>query len=75
MQLSAFYVSVVKFYSFVSFFPVFDSLPQATLALIGLKLLGYIIAVVGFALCVPGKQFVFCESVLFTHLYLMFVYF
>ncbi|NWV35267.1 CD47 protein, partial [Grantiella picta] len=27
-------------------------LPQATLALIGLKLLGYIIAVVGFALCV-----------------------
>ncbi|NXB35628.1 CD47 protein, partial [Eulacestoma nigropectus] len=33
---------------------VFDSLPQATLALIGLKLLGYIIAVVGFALCVPA---------------------
>ncbi|NXH92183.1 CD47 protein, partial [Edolisoma coerulescens] len=29
-------------------------LPQATLALIGLKLLGYIIAVVGFALCVPA---------------------
>ncbi|NWW72694.1 CD47 protein, partial [Climacteris rufus] len=27
---------------------------QATLALIGLKLLGYIIAVVGFALCVPA---------------------
>ncbi|NXA10203.1 CD47 protein, partial [Sapayoa aenigma] len=33
---------------------VFDSLPQATLALIGLKILGYIIAVVGFALCVPA---------------------
>lgn len=33
---------------------VFDSLPQATLALIGLKLLGFIIAVVGFALCVPA---------------------
>lgn len=26
------------------------------MALIGLKLLGFIIAVVGFALCVPGKQ-------------------
>ncbi|NXM70402.1 CD47 protein, partial [Serilophus lunatus] len=33
---------------------VFDSLPQATLALIGLKILGYIIAVVGFALCVTA---------------------
>ncbi|XP_027739029.1 leukocyte surface antigen CD47 isoform X3 [Empidonax traillii] len=33
---------------------VFDSLPQTTLALIGLKILGYIIAVVGFALCVPA---------------------
>ncbi|KAJ7404041.1 CD47 molecule [Pitangus sulphuratus] len=33
---------------------VFDSLPQMTLALIGLKILGYIIAVVGFALCVPA---------------------
>ncbi|NXF75397.1 CD47 protein, partial [Sclerurus mexicanus] len=33
---------------------VFDSLPQATLALIGLKILGYIIAVVGFALCVSA---------------------
>ncbi|NWV65962.1 CD47 protein, partial [Malurus elegans] len=29
-------------------------LPQTTLALIGLKLLGYIIAVVGFSLCVPA---------------------
>ncbi|XP_009071423.1 PREDICTED: leukocyte surface antigen CD47 [Acanthisitta chloris] len=33
---------------------VFDSLPQATCALIGLTILGYIIAVVGFALCVPA---------------------
>ncbi|XP_027536790.1 leukocyte surface antigen CD47 isoform X11 [Neopelma chrysocephalum] len=33
---------------------VFDSLPHTTLALIGLKILGYIIAVVGFALCVPA---------------------
>ncbi|NXP16276.1 CD47 protein, partial [Scytalopus superciliaris] len=33
---------------------VFDSLPQTTLALIGLKILGYIIAVVGFALCVQA---------------------
>ncbi|NWR90902.1 CD47 protein, partial [Furnarius figulus] len=33
---------------------VFDSLPQTTLALIGLKILGYIIALVGFALCVPA---------------------
>ncbi|KAM6100374.1 leukocyte surface antigen CD47 isoform 3-T3 [Theristicus caerulescens] len=33
---------------------VFDSLPQATLALIGLQILGYIIAVVGFALCVSA---------------------
>ncbi|XP_068878421.1 leukocyte surface antigen CD47 isoform X5 [Aphelocoma coerulescens] len=39
---------------YVMFGIVFDSLPQATLALIGLKLLGYIIAVVGFALCVPA---------------------
>ncbi|NWU63291.1 CD47 protein, partial [Pterocles burchelli] len=31
---------------------VFDGLPQATFALIGLQSLGYIIAVVGFALCV-----------------------
>ncbi|KFP51631.1 Leukocyte surface antigen CD47, partial [Cathartes aura] len=33
---------------------VFDSLPQATFALIGLQVLGYIIAVVGFALCVSA---------------------
>ncbi|XP_051475405.1 leukocyte surface antigen CD47 isoform X4 [Apus apus] len=33
---------------------VFDSLPQATYALIGLQILGYIIAVVGFALCVSA---------------------
>ncbi|NWV47768.1 CD47 protein, partial [Daphoenositta chrysoptera] len=39
---------------YVMFGIVFDSLSQATLALIGLKLLGYIIAVVGFALCVPA---------------------
>ncbi|NXO13970.1 CD47 protein, partial [Oriolus oriolus] len=39
---------------YVMFGIVFDSLPQATFALIGLKLLGYIIAVVGFALCVPA---------------------
>ncbi|NXB00064.1 CD47 protein, partial [Cnemophilus loriae] len=39
---------------YVMFGIVFDSLPQATLALIGLKLLGFIIAVVGFALCVPA---------------------
>ncbi|XP_010280951.1 PREDICTED: leukocyte surface antigen CD47, partial [Phaethon lepturus] len=31
---------------------VFDSLPQTTFALIGLQTLGYITAVVGFALCV-----------------------
>ncbi|NXD83531.1 CD47 protein, partial [Halcyon senegalensis] len=31
---------------------VFDILPQATFVLIGLQILGYIIAVVGFALCV-----------------------
>ncbi|XP_058692401.1 leukocyte surface antigen CD47 isoform X5 [Poecile atricapillus] len=39
---------------YVMFGIVFDSLMQATLALIGLKLLGFIIAVVGFALCVPA---------------------
>ncbi|NXG04168.1 CD47 protein, partial [Sakesphorus luctuosus] len=33
---------------------VFDCLPQTTLALIGLEILGYIIAVVGFGLCVPA---------------------
>ncbi|XP_050748730.1 leukocyte surface antigen CD47 isoform X3 [Gymnogyps californianus] len=33
---------------------VFESLPQATFALIGLQILGYIIAVVGFALCVSA---------------------
>ncbi|NXH78032.1 CD47 protein, partial [Hydrobates tethys] len=33
---------------------VFDNLPQATFALIGLQILGYIIAVVGFALCVSA---------------------
>ncbi|NWQ94200.1 CD47 protein, partial [Burhinus bistriatus] len=33
---------------------VFDSLPQATFALICLEILGYIIAVVGFALCVSA---------------------
>ncbi|KFV50415.1 Leukocyte surface antigen CD47, partial [Gavia stellata] len=33
---------------------VFDSLPQAAFALIGLQILGYIIAVVGFALCVSA---------------------
>ncbi|XP_074667847.1 leukocyte surface antigen CD47 isoform X6 [Strix aluco] len=35
---------------------VFDSLPQTTFALIGLQILGYIIAVVGFALCVSGSR-------------------
>ncbi|NWV24389.1 CD47 protein, partial [Origma solitaria] len=39
---------------YIMFGIVFDSLPQATLALIGLKLLGYIIAIVGFALCVTA---------------------
>ncbi|NWZ66719.1 CD47 protein, partial [Acrocephalus arundinaceus] len=39
---------------YVMFGIVFDRLLQATLALIGLKLLGFIIAVVGFALCVPA---------------------
>uniref|UniRef100_A0A8C5TTQ3 Leukocyte surface antigen CD47 n=1 Tax=Malurus cyaneus samueli TaxID=2593467 RepID=A0A8C5TTQ3_9PASS len=39
---------------YIMFGIVFDSLPQTTLALIGLKLLGYIIAVVGFSLCVPA---------------------
>ncbi|NXW54277.1 CD47 protein, partial [Eurystomus gularis] len=33
---------------------VFDSLPQAAFALIGLHILGYVIAVVGFALCVSA---------------------
>ncbi|XP_074453191.1 leukocyte surface antigen CD47 isoform X5 [Larus michahellis] len=33
---------------------VFGSLPQATFALIGLQILGYVIAVVGFALCVSA---------------------
>ncbi|XP_061859597.1 leukocyte surface antigen CD47 isoform X2 [Colius striatus] len=33
---------------------VFDSPPQATFALIGLQILGYMIAVVGFALCVSA---------------------
>ncbi|XP_075583429.1 leukocyte surface antigen CD47 isoform X2 [Pelecanus crispus] len=33
---------------------VFDNLPQATFALIGLQILGYIIAMVGFALCVSA---------------------
>ncbi|XP_030810515.1 leukocyte surface antigen CD47 isoform X1 [Camarhynchus parvulus] len=39
---------------YIMFGIVFDSLLQATLALIGLKLLGFIIAVVGFALCVAA---------------------
>ncbi|KAM7066785.1 leukocyte surface antigen CD47 isoform 1-T1 [Acridotheres tristis] len=39
---------------YVMFGVVFDSQLQATLALIGLKLLGFIITVVGFALCVPA---------------------
>ncbi|XP_066031235.1 leukocyte surface antigen CD47 isoform X4 [Chamaea fasciata] len=39
---------------YVMFGIVFDSLLQAAWALIGLKLLGFIIAVVGFALCVPA---------------------
>ncbi|NXS43556.1 CD47 protein, partial [Balaeniceps rex] len=33
---------------------VFDNLPQVTFAVIGLQILGYIIAVVGFALCVSA---------------------
>ncbi|NXV18129.1 CD47 protein, partial [Cepphus grylle] len=37
-------------------------LPQATFALIGLQILGYVIAVVGFALCVSGKQLLFCKT-------------
>ncbi|XP_030327416.1 leukocyte surface antigen CD47 isoform X3 [Strigops habroptila] len=39
---------------YVMFGIVFDSLPQATFALIGLHILGYVIAVVGFALCVSA---------------------
>ncbi|NXP80849.1 CD47 protein, partial [Ramphastos sulfuratus] len=41
-------------------------LPQATFALIGLHILGYVIAVVGFALCVSGKQFLLSEKCLFA---------
>ncbi|NWS79511.1 CD47 protein, partial [Toxostoma redivivum] len=39
---------------YIMFGIVFDSQLQATLALIGLHFLGFIIAVVGFALCVPA---------------------
>ncbi|KFP84933.1 Leukocyte surface antigen CD47, partial [Apaloderma vittatum] len=39
---------------YVMFGTVFDSLPQATFVLIGLEVLGYVIAVVGFALCVSA---------------------
>ncbi|XP_062479917.1 leukocyte surface antigen CD47 isoform X6 [Pezoporus occidentalis] len=39
---------------YVMFGIVFDSLPQAAFALIGLHVLGYVIAVVGFALCVSA---------------------
>ncbi|KAM6319786.1 leukocyte surface antigen CD47 isoform 2-T2 [Podargus strigoides] len=39
---------------YVVFGIVFDDLPQATFALIGLEVLGYIVAVVGFALCVSA---------------------
>ncbi|KAM9022246.1 leukocyte surface antigen CD47 isoform 9-T9 [Ara ararauna] len=39
---------------YVMFGIVFDSLPQAAFALIGLHILGYVIAVVGFALCVSA---------------------
>ncbi|KFQ44385.1 Leukocyte surface antigen CD47, partial [Nestor notabilis] len=39
---------------YVMFGIVFDNLPQATFALIGLHILGYVIAVVGFALCVSA---------------------
>ncbi|NXK16818.1 CD47 protein, partial [Arenaria interpres] len=33
---------------------VFDNLPQATFVLVGLQILGYVIAVAGFVLCVPA---------------------
>ncbi|XP_068019159.1 leukocyte surface antigen CD47 isoform X6 [Melanerpes formicivorus] len=46
-------VSMVPLQYFI-FRIVFDSLPQATFALIGLHILGYVIAVVGFALCVSA---------------------
>ncbi|NXD38646.1 CD47 protein, partial [Copsychus sechellarum] len=49
---------------------------QATLALIGLKLLGFIIAVVGFALCVPGKQLsLLGKCAFYSCLHLIIVYF
>ncbi|XP_054019181.1 leukocyte surface antigen CD47 isoform X1 [Dryobates pubescens] len=46
-------VSMVPLQYFI-FRIAFDSLPQATFALIGLHILGYVIAVVGFALCVSA---------------------
>ncbi|NWY67822.1 CD47 protein, partial [Erithacus rubecula] len=49
---------------------------QATLALIGLKLLGFIIALVGFALCVPGKQLsLLGKCAFYSCLHLIIVYF
>ncbi|XP_069641659.1 leukocyte surface antigen CD47 isoform X6 [Haliaeetus albicilla] len=39
---------------YLMFGVVFESLQQATFALIGLQILGYVIAVVGFALCVSA---------------------
>ncbi|XP_074021725.1 leukocyte surface antigen CD47 [Numenius arquata] len=33
---------------------IFDNLPQATFVLVGLQILGYVIAVAGFVLCVPA---------------------
>ncbi|KAM6418345.1 leukocyte surface antigen CD47 isoform 5-T5 [Pluvialis apricaria] len=39
---------------YLMFGMVFDSLPQAAFALIGFQILGYIIAVIGFALCVSA---------------------
>ncbi|NXU02794.1 CD47 protein, partial [Buphagus erythrorhynchus] len=55
---------------------VFDRQLQATLALIGLKLLAFIIAAVGFALCVSGKQLnLLGKCAFYSCLHLIFVYF
>ncbi|KFQ34286.1 Leukocyte surface antigen CD47, partial [Mesitornis unicolor] len=45
---------IVVLLQYFMFGMVFDCLPQATFALIGLQVLGYIVAVVGFALCVSA---------------------
>lgn len=44
---------------FAIFFPVFEKPPRFAIILVVVKAVGYLIAVIGFAVCVTGKHYIY----------------